>query len=118
MKKNRAIELGNKLLKKHGLKDWNITIGELEQYYINLIFAGCNYQFKEIRINRDFVHLMTEKDVKRAILHEITHAIVKAPDKSPKFQEMCKKIGAPLTSDDVMDAKRTREFVKSFWGIT
>ena len=118
MKKDKTIELGKKLLKKHGLEDWEITIGQLDTFQIAPVFAGCNYQHKEIRVNRDFVGLMTEKDVRGAILHEMVHAIVKAPDESKEFQKTCKKIGAPMTQNDVMDAQRTREFTKAFWGIT
>jgi len=117
MKENKIKELGNKLLKKHGLEDWEITIGELEVFLINPIFAGCSYEHKEIRINRDFISLMIEKDIRDAILHEIAHAIVKAPDKSKEFQKLCKKIKAPLTQDDVMSPRRRQEFIKSFWGI-
>ena len=117
MKENKVIEIGTKLLKKHGLDDWTITVGELEAYFISPVFAGCNYEYKEIRINRDFIALMIEKDVRGAILHEIAHAILRAPDKSKEFQKLCKKIKAPLTQDDVMSPRRRQEFIKSFWGI-
>ena len=106
-----------KLLKKYDLEDWKITIGELEVYLISPIFAGCNYKHREIRINRDFVNLMTEKDVRGTVLHEIVHALVRAPDKSKEFQKVCKKIKAPLTQEEVMSPRRRQEFIKSFWGI-
>ena len=117
MKENKVIQIGTKLLKKHGLEDWTITVGELEAYFISPVFAGCNYEYKEIRVNRDFIGTMIEKDVRRAILHEIVHATLKVPDKSQEFQDMCKKINAPLTQDEIMSPRRRQEFIKSFWGI-
>ena len=117
MKKSKIVEIGTKLLKKHGLEDWIIIVGDLETYFINPVFAGCNHEYKEIRVNRDFIGTMIEKDVRRAILHEIVHAVTKSPDKAQEFRDMCEKINAPLTQDEIMSPRRRQEFIKSFWGI-
>jgi len=70
MKKNTIRILGNRLLKKYNLKDWNIDFNNNKEYY-----GACNYQRKTIYISIYDIDKLSDTHIQDTILHEISHTL-------------------------------------------
>jgi len=75
MELNKAKELANKLIEKHGLTNqhysWRFEFDNARRR-----FGRCNYRSHVISLSKHLVQLNNEDEVKNTILHEIAHALV------------------------------------------
>ena len=71
MEVTRALALGRRLLREHGLDDWTIVADRAKTR------AGvCRFGRRQIGISRPMTVLHSEEEVLDTILHEIAHALV------------------------------------------
>ena len=90
MNLNRAITLALKLMEKHKLENWTLSL-------MNTKVCGgyCDYKEKAIAISRVWISKLGEKEIKDTILHEIAHALLPANTRhSPEWKVLAKKLGA------------------------
>ena len=71
MELGKARELGEKLMKEHGLDNWTFNLDNAKRR-----FGCCNYTFRRISLSKYLIELNDEARVKNTILHEIAHALV------------------------------------------
>ena len=71
MEVNRALAVGRRLLREHGLDDWTIVADRAKTR------AGvCRFGRRQIGLSAPITALHTEEEVLDTILHEIAHALV------------------------------------------
>ena len=71
MEMNRALAVGRRLLREHGLDDWTIVADRAKTR------AGvCRFSTRQIGLSAPITALHDESEVLDTILHEIAHALV------------------------------------------
>jgi hypothetical protein len=79
--------LAKKLLKQHGLKDWNFGFCRAQCYY-----GICYFGTKEILLAKNFVLRNNEHHVRNIMIHEIAHAII-GPTHNKHWEQKCIELG-------------------------
>ncbi len=76
-------------MNQHGLNHWSFAFDHARRR-----FGRCNYTTRQISLSRSLTFLNPIEEVRDTLLHEIAHALVPGDHHGPRWQAMCRSIGA------------------------
>lgn len=96
--------LAQRLLREHGLANWNFGFNRRKRS-----LGLCRYALRRIELSAHFVRWHEELEIRDVILHEIAHALAgHAAAHGARWKAICRQIGArpERCGDAVMPAGR------------